>query len=219
MTAPLPPKPVNLPAEPPLTRMSNELASLRASVNKLARAQNALLFNVKALSDQVRSLSGTVQQMASTEGKLERTKRGASFTSLFASAARPTPTDPRIILMALRHDANDANLSRIADELIGIRELLEKMDHAQDALLENGQSLQGQLEALTGQITHMIQVLTPERPEQEGPSLADLLARILTQQSGMAALLRQINDALMRLTPAEAATAHANTPANGAGHA
>jgi hypothetical protein len=152
-------------------------------------------------------------------GKLERTRRGASFTSLFAGAARPTPTDPRIILMALRHDANDTNLSRIADDVIGIRELLEKMDLAQDALLENGQSLQGQLEALTGQITHMIQVLTPERPEQEGPSLADLLARILTQQSGMAALLRQINDALTRLAPAEAAAAHANTPANGAGHA
>ena len=43
--------------------MSDELASLRASVNNLARAQNALLFNVKALGDQVRSLSGTVQQM------------------------------------------------------------------------------------------------------------------------------------------------------------
>jgi hypothetical protein len=152
-------------------------------------------------------------------GKLERTRRGASFTSLFASDARPTLTDPRIILTALRHDANDANLSRIADDLIGIRELLGKMDHAQDALFKNGQSLQGQLEALTGQITHMIQVLTPERPEHEGPSLADLLARILTQQSGMAALLRQINDALTRLTPAEAATAHANTPANGAGRA
>jgi hypothetical protein len=50
--------------------------------------------------------------------------------------------------MALRHDANDANLGRIADDLIGIRELLDKMDHAQDALLQNGQSLQGQLEAL-----------------------------------------------------------------------
>ena len=121
--------------------------------------------------------------------------------------------------MALRHNADDANLSRIADDLIGIRELLDKMDHSQDALLENGKSLQGQLNALTGQITHMIRVLTPERPEQEGPSLADLLARILTQQSGMAALLRQINDALTRLTPAEAATAHANTPANGAGRA
>jgi hypothetical protein len=56
MPAPLPPKLVNLPADPPLTRMSNELTSLRASVNKLARAQNALLFNVKALSDQVQSL-------------------------------------------------------------------------------------------------------------------------------------------------------------------
>jgi hypothetical protein len=110
-------------------------------------------------------------------------------------------------------------LSRIADDLIGVREAIERIDHAQNALLENGQSLQGQLAALTGQITHMIQVLTPERPEQEGPSLADLLARILTQQSGMAALMRQINDALMRLTPAEAATAHANPPVNGAGGA
>src|SRR5271156_4151052 len=112
-------------------------------------------------------------------GKLERTRRGASFTSLFASAARPTLTDPRILLMVPRHDANDANLSRIADDLIGIRELLERIDHSQDALP----------------------------------------ARILTQQPGMAALRRQINDALTRLTPAEAATAHANTPATGAGHA
>src|SRR5580698_11312175 len=119
--------------------------------------------------------------------------------------------------MALRHDANDANLSRIADDVIGLREAIKRIDHGQDALLQNGQSLQGQLNALTGQITHMIQVLTPERPEQEGPSLADLLARILTQQSGMAGLLRQINDALTRLTPAEAATAHA--PVNGAGRA
>ena len=149
-----------------------------------------------------------------------RTKRGATFTSLFASDARATLTDPRIILMALRHDATDANLSRVADDLIGVREAIERIDHAQDALLQNGQSLRGQLEALTGQITHMIQVLTPERPEQEVPSLPDLLARILAQQSRMAALLRQINDALTRLTPAEAAaTANANIPANGAGHA
>jgi hypothetical protein len=119
--------------------------------------------------------------------------------------------------MPFRHDVNDPALSRIADDLFGLREVLEKMDHAQDALLLNGQSLQGQLEALTGQITQMIQVLTPERPEQKGPSLADLLARILTQQSGMAALLRQINEAVTRLAPAEAAAAniHAHTPANG----
>jgi hypothetical protein len=63
MTAPLSRTPASSPAEPPLTRMSDELASLRASVKKLARAQNALLFNVKALIDQVQSLSGTVKAM------------------------------------------------------------------------------------------------------------------------------------------------------------
>ena len=66
MTAPLPPKSASPSVEPPLTRMSNELASLRASVNKLARADNALLFNVKALTDQVQSLSDIVQHMSKT---------------------------------------------------------------------------------------------------------------------------------------------------------
>jgi hypothetical protein len=64
MTAPLPPKSANPSVEPPLTRMTNELASLRASVNKLARSDNALLFNVKALTDQVQSLSDIVQHMS-----------------------------------------------------------------------------------------------------------------------------------------------------------
>jgi hypothetical protein len=59
MTNPTP----NKLSEPSLTQMSDEIVSLRASVNKLVRAQNALLSNVKALSDQVRSLSGMVQHM------------------------------------------------------------------------------------------------------------------------------------------------------------
>ena len=71
MTAPLPRTPANSPAEPPLER-------LRASVNKLARAQNALLFNVKALSDEVRSLSDTMQHMikAMRPGAAEEETRG-----------------------------------------------------------------------------------------------------------------------------------------------
>jgi hypothetical protein len=65
MTASLPPKPVNLPAEPPMTRMSNEL-------NK----------------------SGTVQQMASTmNGKAGEDGAQRQLTSLFAIDARPTLTD------------------------------------------------------------------------------------------------------------------------------
>jgi hypothetical protein len=64
MTAPLPPKAAGPSVEPPLTRMTNELASLRASVGKLTRAQSALIFNVKALADQVQSLSDVVQHMS-----------------------------------------------------------------------------------------------------------------------------------------------------------
>jgi hypothetical protein len=49
--------------------MSDELASLRASVNKFARAQTALVSNVKALSDEVRALSGAVKAMRSNEAR------------------------------------------------------------------------------------------------------------------------------------------------------
>jgi hypothetical protein len=93
----------------------------------------------------------------------------------------------------------DAQLTRIGDGVIGLRETLDKMDHAQDALLVNGNSLQGQIETLSGLIAHMIRVLTPERPEQEAPSLAELLSRLITQQSGLAGLMRQTLEIVTRL--------------------
>ena len=106
---------------------------------------------------------------------------------------------------ATPRESHEAHLPRITEELIGLREIVEKMDHAQDSLLVNGQSLQGQIETLSGLIAHMIKVLTPERPEQQGPSLADLLSRLITQQSGMAGLLRQAPEILMRIDPVAAA--------------
>jgi hypothetical protein len=111
---------------------------------------------------------------------------------------------------ATPRDTLDANLTRIADDLIGLRETVEKMDHAQDALLVNGNSLQGQVQTLSGLIAQMIQVLTPERPEKEGPSLADLLSRLIAQQSALANLMRQTLEIVARLDPTVAA-------ANGAG--
>jgi hypothetical protein len=101
----------------------------------------------------------------------------------------------------------DADLTRIADDLIGLRETVDKMDHAQDALLVNGHSVQGQLETLSGLIAHMVEVLTPERSEQEGPSLADLLSRLITQQSALAGLMRQTLEIVTRLDPAARAAA------------
>ena len=38
--------------------------------------------------------------------------------------------------MATRHDANDANLSRIADDIIGLREAIERMDQGIYGLCE-----------------------------------------------------------------------------------
>jgi hypothetical protein len=79
-------------------------------------------------------------------------------------------------------EAHGAGLTNIRDELAGLREVVAKGDHAQDALLVNGNSLQGRIETVSGLIAHMIEVLTPERPEQEGPSLADLLMRLVSSQ-------------------------------------
>jgi hypothetical protein len=108
----------------------------------------------------------------------------------------------------------DAHLARIGDRLARLQKTIDKMDHAQDALLVNGQSLQGQVENLSGLITHMIEALTPERPEQEGPSLADLLSRLVTQQSALAGLMRQTLEIVTRLDPVAA-----SGPSDAAGRA
>jgi hypothetical protein len=51
-------------AAPPRVRIIAELASLSASVNKLTRADCALVSNVKALTQQVQSLSNLVHHMS-----------------------------------------------------------------------------------------------------------------------------------------------------------
>jgi hypothetical protein len=154
------------------------------------------------------------------------TKRPASPASPFSVRAARRQTsrqafpDRRFIFMAAAtpRETLEANLTRIAADLIGLRETVDKMDHAQDALLVNGNSLQGQVETLSGLIAHMIEVLTPERPDQEGPSLADLLSRLITQQSALAGLMRQTLEIVTRLDPT-VSTAADGAPANGAGRA
>jgi cell division protein FtsB len=53
----------NKPSEPSVTRMSEEIASLRASLAKVERTQTKVLADVKALRDEVRSLSGELRRM------------------------------------------------------------------------------------------------------------------------------------------------------------
>jgi hypothetical protein len=117
---------------------------------------------------------------------------------------------------ATAREAHGADLINIRDEIAGLREMVSKVDHAQDALLVNGNSLQGQIETLSGLIAHMIRVLTPERLEQERPSLADLLTRLVSQQAAMTGLMRQMLEILTRLDRPVEGIADGNS-AEGAG--
>jgi hypothetical protein len=103
---------------------------------------------------------------------------------------------------ATARETHGDTLTGIRDQIVKLQEMVSKVDHAQDALLVNGNSLQGQIETLSGLIAHMIEVLTPERPEKEGPSLADLLTRLVSQQSAMTGLMRQMLEILTRVDPA-----------------
>jgi hypothetical protein len=105
------------------------------------------------------------------------------------------------VATATAREAHDADLTAIRAEFVGLREMVAKVDHAQDALLVDGNSLQGQIKTLSGLIAHMIEVLTPERPTQEGPSLPDLLTRLVSQQSAVTGLMRQMLEILTRLDP------------------
>jgi hypothetical protein len=66
------------------------------------------------------------------------------------------------------------------DPLADIAEKLTTIDHGQNALLENGHSVQEQLETMMGLLAHLIQILTT-KPEQKGLTLDELLAQILGQ--------------------------------------
>ncbi|VTZ26119.1 hypothetical protein MPC4_110068 [Methylocella tundrae] len=90
-------------------------------------------------------------------------------------------------------------LAAIADALDRIAQKLEVMDRAQDALLVNGHSLQDQQQTLMGLLTRLVELVTPQEAEQEGPTLSDLLARMIAQQGALYDLQRHTLDAIMRL--------------------
>ena len=85
---------------------------------------------------------------------------------------------------------NDAAVG-LSEDLTALFVLVHAMDHAQNAQLEATNLLRDEVAALHGLLAHLIQILTPEQPEPEGPSLRELLARVIRQQSETAALLKQ----------------------------
>ena len=87
-------------------------------------------------------------------------------------------------------------LAAIADALDRISQQLEVMDRAQDALLVNGHSLQDQQQTLMGLLARLVELVTPQEAEQEGPTLSDLIARMIAQQAALYDLMRQTLEAI-----------------------
>ncbi len=85
------------------------------------------------------------------------------------------------------------------DTFANLADALAKIDAGQDALLLNGHSLQGQLEAIMSLLTRLIQLVTPERPEQEGPTLTDLVTRIVEQQAALFDLMKHTLETVVRI--------------------
>ena len=100
-------------------------------------------------------------------------------------------------------------LAAITDALDRISQKLDVMDRAQDALLVNGHSLQDQQQTMMGLLTRLVELVTPQEAEQEGPTLSDLLARLIAQQGALYDLMRDTLDIVVRLEqprPAAAAS-------------
>jgi len=111
--------------------------------------------------------------------------------------------------MENKMQADARALAAITDALDRISQKLDVMDRAQDALLVNGHSLQDQQQTMMGLLTRLVELVTPQEAEQEGPTLSDLLARLIAQQGALYDLMRDTLDIVVRLEqprPAAAAS-------------
>jgi len=99
-----------------------------------------------------------------------------------------------------------SSATRQSDAALDTREALatlitlaQSIDHAQNAGLEATGMLREEVAAVHGLLTHLIEILTPAQPEDEGPSLRDLITLMIQQQREMARLLKELAAAAGRI--------------------
>jgi len=96
-------------------------------------------------------------------------------------------------------NADARSLTPVTDALAEISEKLNTMDHAQDALLLNGHALHEQMQAVGSLLNHLVELVTPPPRDQEGPTLSDLLNRIVQQQIALFQLQKETVQAVLRM--------------------
>ena len=104
------------------------------------------------------------------------------------------PLDPSSMAAATSDDA-----AALPDDLPKLVALVRRMDHAQDAQLEATSCLRDEVATLRGLLARLIQILTPDQPDEEGPTLRDLIERVIRQQSEIALLLKETLGATTRV--------------------
>jgi len=98
--------------------------------------------------------------------------------------------------MENKMQADARALAAITDALDRISQKLDVMGRAQDALLVNGHSLRDQQQTMMGLLTRLVELVTPQEAEHEGPTLSDLLARMIAQQGALYDLMLQTLEAI-----------------------
>lgn len=97
-------------------------------------------------------------------------------------------------------------------DLAELTAIVRDIDQAQDAHLEATNLLRDEVGALHGLLAHLVQILTPAQPEDDGPSLRELLARVIQQQNEMTRLLVENLKAAATLETLITGSASASVP-------
>jgi hypothetical protein len=85
------------------------------------------------------------------------------------------------------------------DDFAALLELVRGIDQGQNAGLEATGMLREEIASLHGLVAHLIQILTPEQPQEEGPSLRQLLQGLTQHQRDNTRLLNEIVAATGRI--------------------
>ena len=78
-------------------------------------------------------------------------------------------------------------------------EMLTKIDSGNNALLEASLSTQDQLQTMTGLLRHLIGLIEPNNSGQDGPTVDELLARMIAQQTAIIELSKQAAAGVTRI--------------------
>ena len=76
---------------------------------------------------------------------------------------------------------------------------IDRINASQDALLINGTSVLDQLATMMGLLRRLIEIVTPDDSEQKGPTLPDLLAHFIAQQTAMLDIMKHTLETVGRI--------------------